>query len=142
MSSSRGSSGETSWSECSRTSLRDRLLDSNSLKCIFDNETGLLTSSDEFDGNPGKNIKADEQCRLFLKAFTALAVDNGGQRCQVLLCKQRPTDASIFKAGPALQGKPEVYFKATRNTINEIDKRSLTITSKSLGIASKGTQSG
>merc|ERR1711860_186326 len=30
--------------------------------------------------------------------------DNGGQRCQVLLCKQRPTDASIFKAGPALQG--------------------------------------
>ena len=102
MSSSRGSSGETSWSECSRSSLRDRLLDSNSLKCIFDNETGLAT--DDFDGNPGKNIKADEQCRLFLKAFTALAVDNGGQRCQVLLCKQRPTDASIFKAGPALQG--------------------------------------
>ena len=101
MSSSRGSSGETSWSDCSRATLRDRLLN-NSLKCIFDNDVRELV---ELDGNPGKAIKADEQCRLFLKAFTAVAVDNGPQRCQVLLCKQRPTDASIFKAGPALQGK-------------------------------------
>ena len=106
MSSSRGNSGETSWSECSRTALRNRLL-SNSLKCIFDNTSdgGGYELLDELDGEPGKNIKADEQCRLFLKAFTAVAVDNGPQRCQVLLCKQAPTDASIFKAGPALQGK-------------------------------------
>ena len=40
----------------------------------------------------------------FFKAFTAMSVDNGDKRCQVLYCKYRSSDASIFQAGPALQG--------------------------------------
>ena len=45
-----------------------------------------------------------------LKAHSALAVNNGDERCQVLLCKYRATDASIFPAGPALQGE---YYRLT-----------------------------
>ena len=107
MSSSRGSSGEMSWSKCSRQTLEDLLRYGHSLECIFDGPPQSITDgSDEFDGLPGLTVSPDEQCRVFLKAFTALAVDNNGpDRCQVLLCKYRPTDASIFLAGPALQGR-------------------------------------
>jgi len=105
MSPSRGTSGETSWSNCSREALEDQLR-TNSLECLF--EESKMEDDDatmeDFDGQPGLRISPDEQCQLFLKAFTALALDNGGTRCQVLLCKERPTDASIFLAGPALQG--------------------------------------
>lgn len=100
MSSSRGNSGETSWSQCSRQTLEDLLATSNSLKCIFDGPA----ENEEFDGEPGSSLGADEQCRIFLKVESAIAVDNGDKRCQVLLCKYRPSDATIFKAGPGLQG--------------------------------------
>ena len=35
------------------------------------------------------------------KAYSAISVDNGNERCQVLLCKYRITDASVFHADPA-----------------------------------------
>lgn len=104
MSSSRGSSGETSWSKCSRQTLEDLLATRNSLKCIFDEPAAESVVSEEFDGLPGSSLGADEQCRIFLKVDSAIAVDNGDKRCQVLLCKYRPSDGSIFKAGPGLQG--------------------------------------
>ena len=87
MSSSRGSSGEMSWSKCSRQTLEDLLRYGHSLECIFDGPPQSITDgSDEFDGLPGLTVSPDEQCRVFLKAFTALAVDNNGpDRCQVLL---------------------------------------------------------
>ena len=106
MSSSRGNSGETTWSKCSRRSLQDQLSQGNSLKCIFDEPSAAtnVTQQTLFDGKPGQAVSPDEQCRIFLKAFTAISVDNGDKRCQVLLCKYRSSDASIFLSGPALEG--------------------------------------
>jgi hypothetical protein len=100
MSASRGGSGETSWSDCSRRGLQ-RQLASNSLKCLAEEDQ---KRSENFDGRPGVTIGPDEQCRLFLKAKKAKALDNGDSRCQGLQCKYRPTDASVFLAGPALEG--------------------------------------
>ena len=107
MSSSRGNSGETTWSKCSRRTLLDQLSLGNSLKCIFDEPSAPeanVTQQTLFDGKPGQAVSPDEQCRIFLKAFTAISVDNGDKRCQVLLCKYRSSDASIFLSGPALEG--------------------------------------
>ena len=139
MSSSRGNSGETRWSKCSSQTLYEQLTtDSNSLKCLLDTEDDLLHSGQNllnttgngsqdllnnngngnqglFDGIPGDSIGPDEQCRVFLKAFTATSVDNGDKRCQVLLCKYRPNDASVFLAGPALQGTTFVSLRLERS---------------------------
>ena len=52
MSSSRGNSGETTWSKCSRRSLQDQLSQGNSLKCIFDEPSSALSTT----ATPGVNI--------------------------------------------------------------------------------------
>ena len=62
MSSSRGSSGETTWSICSRLTFEAQLK-SNSLKCLFDASEDI----DNFDGRPGSTLGPDDQCRVFLK---------------------------------------------------------------------------
>ncbi len=125
MSSSRGAAGETSWSNCSRSTLRARTA-SNALKCLEDGGAGNLNEAfwdgqnglygpcqksscwwldhDHFGGVPGRFIRADTQCGLFLKAAKAVAIDNGARRCTVLQCKYRPGDFSLFFAGPALDG--------------------------------------
>ena len=37
----------------------------NSLKCIFDEPTYNVNQT--FNGKPGQDVSADEQCRVFLK---------------------------------------------------------------------------
>ena len=71
MSSSRGNSGETTWSKCSRRTLLDQLSLGNSLKCIFDEPSSALstTATQTFDGKPGQEVSPDEQCRIFLKVL-------------------------------------------------------------------------
>ena len=75
MSSSRGNSGETTWSKCSRRSLQDQLSQGNSLKCIFDEPSSALssTATQTFDGKPGQEVSPDEQCRIFLKVESIMA---------------------------------------------------------------------
>ena len=74
MSSSRGNSGETTWSKCSRRSLQDQLSQGNSLKCIFDEpSSSALSTTQTFDGKPGQEVSPDEQCRIFLKVESIMA---------------------------------------------------------------------
>lgn len=102
MSPSRGTQGETTWSECSRDVAR-KLMDTK--PCLLDeakpNDDKELDHL-RYHGLPGRTWNAKKQCEVLLRDKDAVVVTLS-QACQSLQCKS-PHRSGYYFAGPALDG--------------------------------------
>ena len=102
MSGSRGTRGETNWSQCSAINFRQSNTD-----CLNDKP---MTRSEKYDHNkyklrPGALWDSDIQCKLFLrdnKAFEFPKTD--ARKCNVTIYCATPNRLGFFSSGPALEG--------------------------------------
>lgn len=102
MSPSRGTQGETIWSECSRDVARKL---SDTKVCLLDeanaNDDESLDHS-KFFGLPGRIWNSKKQCEVLLRDKDAVVVTLN-EACQSLQCKT-PHRSGYYYAGPALDG--------------------------------------
>ncbi|XP_015516673.2 A disintegrin and metalloproteinase with thrombospondin motifs adt-2 [Neodiprion pinetum] len=102
MSPSRGTQGETIWSECSRDVAR-KLIDTKT--CLLDEAQSNYDKSldhAKYLGLPGRDWNAKKQCEVLLRDNDAIVVTLS-QACQSLQCKT-PHRSGYYFAGPALDG--------------------------------------
>lgn len=102
MSPSRGTQGETIWSECSRDIVRKL---SRTKPCLLDKAVvnrDMSLNHSRFHGLPGRKWGAKMQCELLLRDKDAVVVTLSGA-CQALQCKS-PHRSGYYFAGPALDG--------------------------------------
>ncbi|XP_053693968.1 A disintegrin and metalloproteinase with thrombospondin motifs adt-2-like [Sabethes cyaneus] len=103
MSPSRGTQGETTWSRCSATAIRELTW----ADCLFDAPVKTKKELDawKFHGYPGQVFTAKKQCELLLIDKDAIAVTSPNMEriCQNLHCRT-PHRTGFYFSGPALEG--------------------------------------
>jgi len=106
MSESRGTKGESQWSQCSVNSLSNGI-SSGQLSCLDDdNGKKAETLGMEKDTYPGEVWDADAQCKIFLLDNDA-RIDHTDSNikdvCYSIKCRT-PQRQGYYRAGPALEG--------------------------------------
>ncbi|CAB3373818.1 Hypothetical predicted protein [Cloeon dipterum] len=104
MSPSRGTQGETHWSSCSASVLRDM----GWAKCLNDNPSKISQTNDHtrFKNIPGQFWTAKRQCEFLLRdkdSVTEVQSGSLAEICQNLKCST-PHRSGYYFAGPALEG--------------------------------------
>jgi len=102
MSPTRGSTGETAWSECSAEILRKGI----GLDCLLEEERQAANRVDvNEDRLPGQIWSPRAQCQIFLLEPSAQPFRNQrpAERCQTIKCS-RPGRRGYRRAGPGLEG--------------------------------------
>lgn len=103
MSPSRGTKGETTWSDCSSEVVRKM----GETSCLSDKPSGVFETlrHDKFENLPGQEWDSHDQCKIFLRDEDATLYNASviGDVCERVVCKT-PNRMGYYKAGPALEG--------------------------------------
>lgn len=102
MSGSRGTRGETNWSECSAINFRQAFTD-----CLNDTPKILHQRYDhnKYEMRPGFVWDSDIQCKLFLRDNKAYEFPKLNARiCNETIFCATPNRVGFYSSGPALEG--------------------------------------
>ncbi|XP_064479406.1 A disintegrin and metalloproteinase with thrombospondin motifs adt-1-like [Ornithodoros turicata] len=103
MSPSRGTKGETTWSDCSS----EVVIKMGDTSCLSDKPSGIQDAlqHDKFGNLPGQEWDSHDQCKIFLRDEDAALFNSSviGKVCERVTCKT-PNRMGYYKAGPALEG--------------------------------------
>lgn len=105
MSPSRGTKGETVWSQCSREHMA-RL----DLPCLEDSPAAMSSENNhnKYNNYPGQHLDGDTQCQTLIMDPDAHVDHNEytmHQICESMKCRSA-NRAGFYRAGPALEGTP------------------------------------
>ena len=102
MSGSRGTRGETNWSECSALNFRQSYTDCLNDKPIL---TDVRYDHNKYELRPGALWDSDIQCKLFLRDNNAYEFPKTKARiCNETILCSTPARIGYFSSGPALEG--------------------------------------